>query len=219
MTLPKDPVKAAEYKRKISEKMKVLMRGCGNPRYNAVPTEETRRKISEGNKGKRKGIPFTEEHRKKISAALSGRIRSEDHSKHISESLKGKRLSDETRAKMCIVNKGERNPNWNGGSSFEPYCVKFNKEFKERVRAFFGYRCAECGSPQSGIALPVHHVNFNKNTCCDNSYPLFVPLCPSCHSKTNHNRIFWEYWFTEMISRLYGGKCYFTKEEMVLFQK
>src|SRR5208337_386546 len=29
---------------------------------------------------------------------------------------------------------GEKSPGWKGGISFEPYCIKFNKEFKERVR-------------------------------------------------------------------------------------
>jgi hypothetical protein len=33
----------------------------------------------------------------------------------------------------------------------------------------------------------------------------------SCHGKTQHNRIFWQYWFTEMINRLYVGECYLLK--------
>jgi 5-methylcytosine-specific restriction endonuclease McrA len=142
----------------------------------------------------------------------------------------GSKRSKEAREKMSnsqkIYNKthpdrqiGKKNPSWKGGISFEPYCQKFTKEFKERVRAFFGYQCQECGHVwQLGeTRLAVHHVNFRKDSCCnENLIPLFVPLCSgNCHSKTNGNRPFWEYWFTEMINHLYKGRCYFTKEEMM----
>lgn len=110
---------------------------------------------------------------------------------------------------------GENAAGWNGGTSFEPYCPKFNKEFKTRVRAFFGYTCAECGmsEEENGKALGVHHVIYNKNTCCDSTTPLFVPLCVHCHSKTNSRREYWQTHFTELINTKYGGKCYYTKEE------
>ena len=108
---------------------------------------------------------------------------------------------------------GENHPGWLGGISFEPYCPKFNKEFKERVRKYFNYTCPQCGRSQeeNGKALHIHHVNYNKNTCCDKSIPLFVPLCDHCHGKSGHNRTFWEYWFTMMIDRLYNGQCYLPK--------
>lgn len=111
--------------------------------------------------------------------------------------------------------RGENHPNWRGGISFEPYCPKFNKEFKERVRAFFNYRCVECGKTQEeeGRALCIHHVNYNKKTCCDNTIPLFVPLCDTCHKHTNHNREYWQLHFTELIYLQHGGKCYYSQEE------
>jgi hypothetical protein len=31
--------------------------------------------------------------------------------------------------------------------------------------------------------------------------------------KTNHNRDYWENYFSELINTKYGGKCYYTKEE------
>jgi len=130
---------------------------------------------------------------------------------------KGTHLSPEHRLKISKKNKGKlsgpKHPQWKGGVSFEPYCPKFTKEFKERVRAFFNYTCVECGVAQGTRNLDVHHVNFNKKTCCDQSIPLFVSLCKSCHGKTDHNRVFWEYWFTEMINHLYGGECYLHKQD------
>lgn len=110
---------------------------------------------------------------------------------------------------------GENHPQWQGGISFEPYCPKFNKEFKERVRAFFNYRCVECGKTQEeeGRALCIHHVNYNKKTCCDNTIPLFVPLCDTCHKRTNRHRDYWQLHFTELIYLQHGGKCYYSQEE------
>lgn len=116
---------------------------------------------------------------------------------------------------------GEKNPHWLGGKSFEPYCPKFSLEFRERVRAWFDYMCVECGTPQLSLntKLHVHHVNFNKNTCCDGAIPLFVPLCTSCHSKTGKNRDYWNTHFTEIINSFYGGKCYYSKDEFDKIQK
>jgi hypothetical protein len=175
----------------------------------------------------KKGVPKSKEHREKLAAALigktlskstkikisnalKGRIRSPDHCKHISEVKTGVSRSDMI---------GGNNPNWKGGTSFEPYCPKFNREFKERVRAFFGYRCAECGMPQNGKSLDVHHVNFDKDTCCNDSIPTFIPLCQSCHGKTQKNRLYWERHFTELITSKYDGKCYLTKEEFAMYRE
>ena len=114
-----------------------------------------------------------------------------------------------------IAQRGENSPNWKGGLSFEPYCILFNNEFKERVRAFFDNKCAVCGKTkeENGRSLCIHHVNYDKKTCCNDSERLFVPLCMSCHSKTNRNRKQWEEYFKDLIKNKYGGKCYYTKEE------
>ena len=101
------------------------------------------------------------------------------------------------------------------------YCEKWNNDLKERVRTFFNYRCVECGTPQNGIALHVHHVWYNKSACCDSTPRSLVPLCVSCHSKTSgkseENRMYWSNHFQEIIDTYYCGKCYFTKEEMQLW--
>jgi hypothetical protein len=227
MTLPKDPIKAKEYRVKQSENNK------GRPR-----TEETRKKISTALKGMPKS-PFTKEHRKHIGEAQKGRVLSKSHRKKIADANRGKKrsegtctrmreswllrkpMSEETRNKVSasikkLFENKENHPCWLGGRSFEPYCPKFNDEFRERVRAFFGYQCQECGRVwhEGERKFAVHHVNFNKESCCAKDViPLFVPLCQSCHAKTGFNRVFWEYWFTEMINRLYCGKCYIPKEK------
>jgi hypothetical protein len=116
---------------------------------------------------------------------------------------------------------GPRSSQWKGGKTFEPYCWKFNKEFKERVRAFFKYRCFLCGSPQDdSVSLSVHHVLYNKLACCDGTgRSLFVPLCEHCHNVTSPKtkRPFWIKVIGNQLMERTGGKCYFTKDEMKNF--
>ena len=59
-------------------------------------TNETRRKISETQKGR----TFSEEHCRKISESLKGKNLSEDTRKKMSESHKGKHLSEDHRRKI-----------------------------------------------------------------------------------------------------------------------
>jgi hypothetical protein len=122
---------------------------------------------------------------------------------------------------------GESSPNWQGGISFEPYCPKFNKEFKERVRAWFNYQCSNCEEPQNDKKHSVHHVYYNKKACCEQNengeyiYNIdgeqvivignpnkFVALCKSCHAKTNHNRVYWARYFEDIINNWYDGRSW-----------
>ncbi len=212
--MPRDPVKAEETRQK--------MRGARKLRLPA--SQETRKKLSDARKGKSN----SEETRKRMREAWKYRLPvSQETRKKISDTLKGHLVSDETRQKLKgprskeIGDKISRSragrflclnsPNWKGGISFEPYCPKFNKKFKERVRAFFGYKCVKCGIPQTEYKLHVHHVNYDKMVCCNDVSPLFVILCKSCHAKTTSgDRGQWEQHFTQMITEKYDGKCYVT---------
>ena len=142
----------------------------------------------------------------------------------------GRHPSDETRQKISDNhwdNSGENHPfygktgdkasNWQDGISFEPYCIKFNKEFKDRVRHYFNGCCYVCGIGQSelGRKLDVHHVNYDKMVCCNDVKPLFVSLCQSCHSKTLKDREYWEEFFTVSLEYLTQGECFLPKEEKI----
>ena len=71
---------------------------------NKSPSEETRRKLSEFNKGK----ILSAETRRKMSKANKGKTLSKEHRRKLSEANKGKTHSAETRRKLSEVNKGKK---------------------------------------------------------------------------------------------------------------
>ena len=130
---------------------------------------------------------------------------------------KGVQCSEETRRKISESNKrntGKDASNWKGGISFEPYCPLFNNNLKERVREYFNRHCYLCNMREddNGSKLCVHHANYDKMVCCNDVKPLFVPLCRSCHTRTNGNREFWEEYFTASLNFLTDGECHLPKE-------
>ena len=80
-----------------------------------IPSEETRRKLSDANRGKTLSV----EHRRKLSEAQKGKTHSEATLRKMSEAQKGKTHSAETRRKMSEARKGEKNPNFGKTLSVE----------------------------------------------------------------------------------------------------
>ena len=89
---------------------------------------------------------------------------------------------------------GDKCSAWKGGLSFEPYCIKFNDAYKRKIREQFSNKCFFCGMAESnnGRKLDIHHVTYNKDCGCDSIVCICVPLCRSCHAKTNSNRSYWQ---------------------------
>lgn len=85
----------------------------GSGSWHGIMTEETKQKISQGNKGKK----FSEESKRKMSESKKGKpgpMLGKHHlveTKHkISESRKGKQHSEETKRKMSESRSGKNNP-------------------------------------------------------------------------------------------------------------
>ena len=118
-----------------------------------TPTDETRKKMSEAQKGRtfsdetrrklsaaHKGLHLSEEHRRKIGESNKGRIVTEETRRKISESQKGRPLSEEHYRNICEANKKVTEdkcrkisealkgmPSWNKGKATSI----FGKSFKE----------------------------------------------------------------------------------------
>lgn len=165
-----------------------------------IMTKELRKKISEAHKGK----PLSEEHRRKLSEVNKGKFLSESTKRKISDAHIGKKLSEETKMKIGLAETGDKHFNWQGGKSFEPYGLEFNKKLKEKIKNKYNYRCQECFRHQDELftkngkktVLRIHHIDFNKKNNNENN---LIPLCNSCHIQTNYNRDNWINYFKEKI--------------------
>jgi len=187
-------------KKKISIAKKGKCGGENHPFYGKHQSDDTKKKISIAKKGKK----LSDETRQRMSE--SAKNPSDETRQARSDRQKGQTHSDETKKKMSASASaswvesrrkdvcGVNNPNWQGGKSFEPYCHKFNEAFKEYIREKFGRICFLCPKTEAetGRKLSVHHVNYDKNCLCDDVKCEFVPLCMSCHAKTNFNQEYWE---------------------------
>jgi len=131
---------------------------------------------------------------------------SDEVKKRISEAKKGYCPSEYARRKVSEANTGPGNGNWRGGKSYEPYCPAFTEKLKEEVRAAFQRKCYVCHTPEvvNARKLSVHHVDYQKSQGCRGQRWSLIPLCNSCHSKTNRDRWYWfallrDYWIYEHI--------------------
>lgn len=93
---------------------------------------------------------------------------------------------------------GNKNPNWNNGSSFEPYGIEFNNQLKNYIRWMDNYTCQQCGicQDQLNYKLCIHHIDFNKK---NNTIQNLISLCRTCHLQTNYNREDWTIYFQNKI--------------------
>jgi group I intron endonuclease len=103
----------------------------GESNLNYKPTEETKKKISESNKGKHdywKGKKFSESHKSKITIRGIGRKQSDTTKQNISNSLIGKKFSEEHRKKLSMIKTGKESKNKRGVLKI---CLKTNNIINE----------------------------------------------------------------------------------------
>lgn len=126
-------------------------------------------------KGKKK-YPMSEDTKRKIGIVNSIK-------------LKGRKLSETTKKKMSLSRIGNKNWNWKGGISFEPYSLDWTMTLKRSIRERDKYTCQICGKQQEDRAFDVHHIDYNKQNCNPNN---LITLCHKCHLATNINRDYWK---------------------------
>jgi hypothetical protein len=147
--------------------------------------------------GHRRGVgrKLTSNHKKKLSDAKKQLYKTRGN---IIGFQKGNKWWEHANVKvhqfLVGQNKLDKHPNWNGGSSFAPYTVDWNKTLKQAIRERDKYTCQVCHEPQGDKALDVHHIDYNKKNCSPDN---LISLCHRCHMKTNHKRGFWIKLFTK----------------------
>jgi len=110
----------------------------------------------------------------------------------------------EAREKIKVSKMGERNPCWNGGSSFGEYSIEFNNTLKNIIKTRDNYRCQVCFIDENKSKqkfkrnLVIHHIDYNK---LNNTIKNLITLCCSCHPKTNFNRHHWKKLLTSQNNR------------------
>lgn len=159
----------------------IPVRTTSEAKKGSVVSEETKRKISDTMRGVKK----SEETREKM---LKAKLNMSDETRRkISEGNKGKRKSEETKRKQSAALQGCSLDEWNGYTSFEPYCPKFNYEKKEEIRNRDNRVCQLCGKSEllEGRKLSVHHIDSDKMQGCNGKQWGLVALCRSCNSKTD----------------------------------
>ncbi|KKN89778.1 hypothetical protein LCGC14_0236260 [marine sediment metagenome] len=144
---------------------------------------EERRKLSESHRGVRPSLETLQ----KLSEINSGERNPNYGKKHseetkckMSESHKGIKKSAEARRKIS----GQNHYNWKGGSSFEPYSLKWTSDLKQSIRDRDNHVCQLCGksAEKNGKNLDVHHIDEDKM----NSNPSnLIAFCSSCHTSFN----------------------------------
>ena len=165
-------------------------------------TEETKQKIRE----KRKFFIFTEEVRQKMSISKIGENNPMYGKSGELSPTYGRKHSEEDRQRIsdALIGlfKGKNHPNWNNGSSFEPYSPEFNKQKKQQVLERDNYTCQCPDCKHETNLLDIHHIDYNKK---NNNLENLITLCDSCHAKTNGKKLrkyFTNYYQTIMLDIL-----------------
>jgi len=174
-------------------------------------TEEHKRKISEGRKGKNTG-PRSEEVKKKISLATTGVKKtitgpnkswfvkghkqnpSEETRKKISKGLKGRKLTPEQIEKIASKNRGRKHSKESIEKRIASFKLTWAKKAKDNHRSSPKYivwqtgvfnrdgnKCTKCGSEEK---LCAHHlISWNEDKEKRFNIDNGTTLCASCHMK------------------------------------
>lgn len=119
-----------------------------------------------------------------------------------------KKHTEETKQKISDSHKGDKNPmygksgelspTWQGGVSFEPYGLEFNKELKKYIKQRDMNTC-QTPNCMNIERLHIHHIDYNKK---NNNVDNLITLCINCHTKTNgkNNREFYTNYYSEVLT-------------------
>lgn len=153
-------------------------------RLGYINSPETRKKLSMLNRDYQKGNKYR-----------LGKKHTLETIEKIRETLRKKYPKGRPINSGCFTHgktKGDKNINWNGGSSFAPYSVDWTKTLKRSIRERDKYICQICYKEGNFV----HHIDYNKKNCNPDN---LINLCNGCHTMTNHNRDKWIEFFNKRL--------------------
>lgn len=165
-------------------------------------SEETKKKISEANKGKNNpmwGKHHSEKTIQKNREAHLGKYHSEETKKKISKFQKGRKkppFSEEHKRRIGKGHSGEKCYFWKGGIFLKLYSIDWTETLRRSIRERDRYICQLCGGLQGDRVHSVHHIDYDKLNCNPNN---LITLCNSCNVKVNSNRKRWTNYFKNLI--------------------
>ena len=147
-------------------------------------SKEIREKISEYNRNNGNSGMFKKGQVPKIKFEIGnipwnkGKTLSKKHIDNLSVSHKGQ--VSWSKGKSLDYMKGEKNWNWNGGSSDKGYPDDWTEKLRETVRIRDNYMCQKCGiyQDEQRYKLSVHHIDFDKTNSDLNN---LITYCIKCH--------------------------------------
>jgi len=157
-------------------------------------SKETRKKISEKQKGKPK---WTDEQKIKIGLRSKGKLMGDNNPAKRPEVRK--KISKAKKGKLHPNQRMENHPHWQGGKSFLPYSVNWTETLRQSIRERDHYVCQLCNKKQGDRVHSVHHIDYDKNNCNPNN---LITLCNSCNAKVNFNREYWTNYFYSMFPEI-----------------
>lgn len=79
------------------------------------------------------------------------------------------------------------NPNWNGGTSKEPYPFHW-PTVRRIVLDRDGGQCLNPLCRRMSSKVHVHHIDYDKNNCAPSN---LITICDSCNARANFGRDAW----------------------------
>lgn len=176
---------------------------CCNKFYTQCP--ELRRKNSKGNRGIskvghvawNKGLTKdTDKRIRRQSESRKGIIFTEEHKRRLSKSNKG--IPAWNKGKKCPQLSLDNNSNLRGGVSFGDYCQDWTKDLKEYIRERDNGECQnpDCWGKCNNITMTVHHTDYDKLNCVPEN---LITLCRSCNARANYNRDKWQQLYSTIV--------------------
>jgi hypothetical protein len=177
MTIPKDPEKAALWRKRQSKAQKGKSRNKGedNPFFGKHHTDEVKALIRRKVKGQKRP-PRSKEWCKRIALAKKGKKGPEENF--------GIYLTPGKRPWVKIDNNGKNNPRWKGGITPENKRIRNSPEmieWRNRVFERDKYICQFCGFDRGHIIRAHHIFPFMKYPDLRFEIENGTTLCEKCH--------------------------------------